>query len=68
MEGTYFILMFFFFRDLKLKTPFYQKTCVYGHFGRPEFPWESPKTLKFQKGDAFMKFSIKEREFVFIIF
>ncbi|KFM61908.1 S-adenosylmethionine synthase, partial [Stegodyphus mimosarum] len=34
-------------RDLKLKTPFYQKTCVYGHFGRAEFPWETPKTLNY---------------------
>ncbi|GFX70081.1 s-adenosylmethionine synthase isoform type-1 [Trichonephila clavipes] len=32
-------------KELKLKTPFYQKTCVYGHFGRQEFPWETPKTL-----------------------
>lgn len=34
-------------KELKLKTPFYQKTCVYGHFGRPEFPWETPKLLQF---------------------
>ncbi|KAI5606809.1 S-adenosylmethionine synthase isoform type-1 [Silurus asotus] len=32
-------------RDLKLKMPIYQKTACYGHFGRPEFPWEVPKTL-----------------------
>ncbi|GBN20654.1 S-adenosylmethionine synthase isoform type-2 [Araneus ventricosus] len=32
-------------KELKLQTPFYQKTCVYGHFGRPEFPWEVPKNL-----------------------
>ncbi|XP_055941123.1 S-adenosylmethionine synthase-like [Argiope bruennichi] len=32
-------------KELKLQTPFYQKTCVYGHFGRQEFPWEVPKTL-----------------------
>ncbi|KAF7710578.1 S-adenosylmethionine synthase isoform X1 [Silurus meridionalis] len=34
-------------RDLKLKMPIYQKTACYGHFGRPEFPWEVPKTLVF---------------------
>ncbi|KAG7334162.1 hypothetical protein KOW79_002569 [Hemibagrus wyckioides] len=34
-------------RDLKLKKPIYQKTACYGHFGRPEFPWEVPKTLVF---------------------
>ncbi len=25
---------------LKLRQPFYEKTAAYGHFGRPEFPWE----------------------------
>lgn len=25
---------------LKLRTPVYRKTAVYGHFGRPEFTWE----------------------------
>ncbi|XP_026998047.1 S-adenosylmethionine synthase isoform X1 [Tachysurus fulvidraco] len=34
-------------RDLKLKRPIYQKTACYGHFGRPEFTWEVPKTLVF---------------------
>ncbi|CAM4754291.1 unnamed protein product [Rotaria magnacalcarata] len=34
-------------RDLKLKNPIYTKTACYGHFGRPEFPWEQAKTLKF---------------------
>jgi len=33
-------------RDLNLKTPIYKKTACYGHFGRPEFPWEQPKQLK----------------------
>jgi S-adenosylmethionine synthetase len=33
-------------RDLDLKTPIYKKTACYGHFGRPEFPWEKPKQLK----------------------
>ncbi|MFO1078694.1 MAG: methionine adenosyltransferase [Planctomycetota bacterium] len=27
-------------RDLELKTPRYQRTAAYGHFGRSEFPWE----------------------------
>ncbi|KAF4090240.1 hypothetical protein AMELA_G00049760 [Ameiurus melas] len=34
-------------RDLKLKRPIYQETACYGHFGRPEFTWEVPKTLIF---------------------
>ena len=25
---------------LNLKQPIYSKTASYGHFGRPEFPWE----------------------------
>ncbi len=37
---------FFFHRDLNLKAPIYKKTACYGHFGRPEFPWEQPKQLK----------------------
>ncbi len=32
-------------QELNLKQPFYQKTATYGHFGRPEFPWEVPKAL-----------------------
>lgn len=31
--------------DLNLRTPFYQQTSTYGHFGRDGFPWEKPKTL-----------------------
>lgn len=27
-------------RELDLLRPIYSKTSVYGHFGRPEFPWE----------------------------
>ena len=27
-------------RKFDLKTPIYKKTAAYGHFGRPEFPWE----------------------------
>ncbi|XP_017319904.1 S-adenosylmethionine synthase isoform X1 [Ictalurus punctatus] len=34
-------------RDLKLKRPIYQETACYGHFGRPGFTWEVPKTLVF---------------------
>ncbi|HLD83603.1 MAG TPA: methionine adenosyltransferase domain-containing protein, partial [archaeon] len=26
--------------SLVLKSPIYLKTAAYGHFGRPEFPWE----------------------------
>lgn len=36
-------------RDLQLTTPFYQKTSVYGHFGRDNFPWEVPKNLVIRK-------------------
>jgi S-adenosylmethionine synthetase len=32
-------------RDLGLKTPIYNSTAKYGHFGRPGFSWETPKTL-----------------------
>eukprot|EP01095_Lingulamoeba_sp_RSL-Kostka_P008012 TRINITY_DN2626_c0_g1_i1.p1 TRINITY_DN2626_c0_g1~~TRINITY_DN2626_c0_g1_i1.p1 ORF type:complete len:400 (+),score=172.82 TRINITY_DN2626_c0_g1_i1:138-1337(+) len=33
--------------ELKLRRPIYQKTAVYGHFGRddPDFTWETPKEL-----------------------
>ncbi|KAK0551483.1 methionine adenosyltransferase sam2 [Tilletia horrida] len=30
---------------LGLQKPIYHKTASYGHFGRPEFSWEQPKTL-----------------------
>lgn len=33
-------------RDLDLKKPIYQKTCVYGHF-KPGFTWEVPKEINF---------------------
>jgi len=33
-------------KDLKLKTPIFQQTSSYGHFGRDIFTWEQPKTLK----------------------
>lgn len=32
--------------ELNLRRPIYQKTACYGHFGRPEFPWEVPKELE----------------------
>lgn len=35
-------------QELDLKKPIYSKTSCYGHFGRDEFTWEKPKTLKFQ--------------------
>lgn len=34
-----------YFRELDLKKPIYQKTCVYGHF-KDGFTWEVPKELK----------------------
>ncbi|CAM0142791.1 methionine adenosyltransferase sam2 [Umbelopsis sp. WA50703] len=33
-------------KELDLFKPIYQKTAAYGHFGRPEFTWEQPKSLK----------------------
>merc|ERR1712117_531430 len=34
-------------KDLNLKSPIFQSTSTYGHFGRPEFSWEKPKPLVF---------------------
>jgi len=34
-------------KDLNLKAPIFQSTSTYGHFGRPEFNWEKPKTLDY---------------------
>jgi len=34
-------------KDLKLKNPIFQETASYGHFGRPIFTWEQPKTLQY---------------------
>ncbi len=34
-------------KDLNLKTPIFQQTSTYGHFGREIFTWEVPKQLKF---------------------
>jgi len=34
-------------RELDLRKPIYLRTAAYGHFGRPEFPWEKPRKLVF---------------------
>ena len=34
-------------KELDLFKPIYRQTAKYGHFGRSEFTWEQPKTLKF---------------------
>ncbi|KAM9456598.1 methionine adenosyltransferase II, alpha-like isoform 1-T1 [Clarias gariepinus] len=34
-------------RQLGLKTPIFQRTACFGHFGREEFPWEKAKKLVF---------------------
>merc|ERR1712173_77581 len=34
-------------KDLNLKSPIFQNTSSYGHFGRGEFSWEKPKPLTF---------------------
>lgn len=31
---------------LNLRQPIYLKTAAYGHFGKPDFPWESDQSLK----------------------
>jgi len=37
-------------KTLDLKRPIYRKTACYGHFGRPEFPWEkTDKTTALKK-------------------
>lgn len=38
-------------KDLGLKKPIYKKLSAFGHFGRdePDFLWEQPKLLKFEK-------------------
>ncbi|XP_031332334.1 S-adenosylmethionine synthase isoform X2 [Photinus pyralis] len=33
-------------KDLNLRQPIYQKTSIYGHFGRDGFAWEQPKVLR----------------------
>ncbi|KAJ3042320.1 S-adenosylmethionine synthase isoform type-1 [Rhizophlyctis rosea] len=34
-------------KELDLWRPIYLETAAYGHFGREQFSWEQPKTLKF---------------------
>lgn len=37
-------------KTLDLKRPIYRQTAAYGHFGRPEFPWEkTDKTMDLKK-------------------
>lgn len=33
-------------RELGLKKPIFQNTACFGHFGREQFPWETPKVLE----------------------
>jgi len=33
-------------KELNLKSPIFQETSTYGHFGRDDFAWEQPKILK----------------------
>lgn len=40
-------------KTLNLKRPIYRQTSAYGHFGRPEFPWE--KTNKIKELQKFLK-------------
>lgn len=35
---------------LDLRKPIYKKTAAYGHFGRPEFPWEKTDKVEELKG------------------
>ncbi|OAF65473.1 hypothetical protein A3Q56_06818, partial [Intoshia linei] len=32
-------------KELMLENPIYERTSVYGHFGRDEFTWEQPKKI-----------------------
>jgi len=34
-------------KDLSMWTPHFEQTACFGHFGRPEFPWEQAKALKY---------------------
>merc|ERR1712223_21121 len=34
-------------KDLNLKQPIFHATSIYGHFGREQFSWETPKDLVF---------------------
>lgn len=42
-------------KTLDLKRPIYRKTAAYGHFGRPEFPWE-----QLNRVDEFKEIFIKK--------
>lgn len=33
-------------KELDLKRPIYRQTAAYGHFGRPEFPWEQTNKVE----------------------
>ncbi|XP_001629888.2 S-adenosylmethionine synthase [Nematostella vectensis] len=48
-------------RDLDLKKPIYQSTCLYGHF-KPGFPWEVPKPLKYIKKPEWHDPDIKQHD------
>ncbi|WP_299268985.1 methionine adenosyltransferase [uncultured Psychrosphaera sp.] len=37
---------------LDLERPIYRATAAYGHFGRPEFPWENTDKVEALKADA----------------
>ena len=34
-------------RELDLKRPIYRSTTNYGHFGKPELPWEQFRRIDF---------------------
>ena len=38
--------------SLRLERPIYRQTAAYGHFGRPEFPWEQTNKAAALKSDA----------------
>ena len=40
IEGKYDFRPGAIIERLNLRTPIYQKTAAYGHFGKPDFPWE----------------------------
>ena len=42
-------------RELKLKTPIYHKTSAYGHFGKPDLPWEQTDKAELLKNDLLAK-------------
>jgi S-adenosylmethionine synthetase len=37
---------------LDLERPIYRATAAYGHFGRPEFPWEATDKVEALRSDA----------------